>query len=155
MDLLRITVKKDRGVVALRNLSSGIATELDQYSKDIVNDLSKVALNAYKSKVPIDTGELRGQIIRLSPRGNKTAYTAKIYIPDSSIHVSGRFGVIERNSASLADLLNQNSTYKRTQTSLSAGFSPIVRGQPTAGWQEQAYLSTLSYLKTTSTFGTL
>ena len=116
--------------------------KLQDISLKRVNELARQGLDAYKSKVPIDTGALRNQNITLSEASRRR--------PEAIISVqgshTGRRGHTTQSSI-LADYLNIGSSpsgrsllRSRASDAISP-YSPIAGRKPTAGWIQSARLA--------------
>jgi hypothetical protein len=105
----------------------------------VTNKLAELALDAYRSKVPIDTRELRDEQIKILSHARGTNFYASVGIVET-VHV-GRGQA--HPAPLLADMLNAGVGEKgqllhRTRSSdagsLSARFSSIPAGESTRGW---------------------
>lgn len=122
------------------NISQSLADTLRVAAVKAVKDTGTLALASYKSKIPIDTLELRGTSLDNGfLRGKSTPYTFIVEMRDG-IH----YGADKKpkNSIELSDLLNTSGQH-RSKTSASIGyggvyFSQLSKGTPTAAWQEKA-----------------
>lgn len=140
MDLLKLVldskttdnlnlIQSSLGYKARSNMERKIAKKMDA--------LGNLALAAYRSKVPIDTGLLRDSNIQKSPRTFvRSSKELTIYITGSH---TGRRGNTMPASV-LAEILDNGFSergfpYRRTRTSSSVPpFTSIARRLPTAGW---------------------
>lgn len=105
-----------------------IESKIDQYVEHIAKDAARYGLEAAKSTIPIDTGELRASVVMIS-----VGSMYKIIVPDT-IHENSNQTKKLTNSA-IAIELAQNSLFKRSKASLTSSiFSPVSQGSPTAGW---------------------
>lgn len=111
------------------------ATQLEKIVK-ITNKLAKMSLDAYKSKVPVDTEELRDRQLRILKQARQSSPYASIGVVDE-IHVGrGR----PKSAVELARMLQSGlgehgRVLRRTRQSKAVqGYSSVARRSPTAGW---------------------
>ena len=125
--LQQININAD--VINNLNLKGG-GNKIKQRLRAVLSDLVFTARDAFQSKVPIDTGELRDYIdIEI----NDQALTGYVYIEDRTHY--GRRRTPE-SAVRLAEILDQGG-FKRSRSSLPAGnYKAIREGAPTAGWIE-------------------
>lgn len=106
--------------------------------------LGTLALNAYKSKVPVDTFHLRDTNLTRSPRVF-TRLDREIVVSVSGSHTGRRGNTMD--SGQLADFLNlgtspRGNSYRRSRTSANIPpYRSIARRSPTAGWITSARLA--------------
>lgn len=120
-------------------LGNGSFKKLEEITIRRVNELANLGVEAYRAKVPIDTGALRNQNIKLheASRGN----------PIATIEVSGSHTGRRRHvtqSSLLAEYLDigkspSGRSLLRTQTSVAfPPYSSIQARKATAGWIQSA-----------------
>ena len=120
-------------------------------SRKVIQDLSISALRAFQAKVPVDTQELRTQIII----SEMTDHTVTISVEETT-HI-GRSGHAMQ-APDLAKMLNVSRNLKRSRSSIAesdsitgAVYTSISKGSPTANWissGRQAFLNaSRNYLK--------
>lgn len=123
---------------AVRSVLGNKAT--DKIKKRIVDkrlrELGDLAEQALKTTVPVDTEELRNVFI--------TQDVQPDHIKVGIAHGT-HFGADElpRSARGLANLLNKNSVFKRSQNSHNDGpYSMVIpKGSPTAQWIDKALLA--------------
>jgi len=107
-----------------------------------VNTLGNLALEAYRSKVPINSGSLREFNIRFEAATPQTGIASVIVDgshKSADRKLAARFGEISQADV-LAQILDigtygKGGLYKRTQNSYATGkFSSVGGGTPTKGW---------------------
>lgn len=102
-----------------------------------LNKLAQFAKEAYQSKVPVDTYELRDTQIKILKRASQADMRATIGVIDSD-HIGSRHQVVP--APLLARLLQRgrgeyNQPLRRTKISDAIPpFSPISAGVSTSGW---------------------
>ena len=105
-----------------------------------VNELAQLAVDAYRSKVPIDGGELRDSNIKL-----------ELATPQSgiaSVLVSGKHTSVKTGNVTQSDLLAQlldigtspvGKDYKRSRVSAAINpYTPLAARSATKGWIRSA-----------------
>ena len=121
----------DATVINNLNLQGG-GTKIKNRLKAVLSDLVFTARDAFQSKVPIDTGELRDYIdINIDDK----SLTGYVYIEDRTHY--GRRRTPE-SAIKVAEALDDAiHNFKRSRDSLPAGnYRAIREGAPTAGWIE-------------------
>lgn len=115
-----------------------LSTKLETRLVKITNKLSQEALNALKSKVPYDTGELRNTFLSIN-YATKANPVARVGI-DEGTHLGRDHKPI--SSSELAfNLLNKGSGNRRDYSRAIPPYSSIGPGSPTAGWITSAKLA--------------
>lgn len=122
--------------------SKRAASQLERVVK-VTNKLAKMALDSYKSKVPVDTQELRDQHIKILKQARQSSPYAIVGVKDGT-HI-GR-NKRPKSAVELAQVLQRGEdfghTLKRTRTSLAVeGYSAIAKREPTKGWITKARLA--------------
>ena len=110
-----------------------------------VNSLAQLSLEAYQSKVPIDSGELRGNIQRTTATPQSGLSEVFIDGPHTSVTrvLASKYGEIKQSDV-LAEILDigikgVKGRFKRTRDSLTTGvFSTVSAGTDTKGWISKA-----------------
>lgn len=125
----------------LQSFSEETRKRVRQRYVNKVNDLAKLLLEAYQSKIPVDTGELRDQRL--------TLHRATIGNPVAEIDIRGsHYGrdrkLFRGGAGELAILLNdgnneQGRPMRRSQASWAIEpYSSIGRRKSTANWVDSA-----------------
>lgn len=119
----------DATAINALNLQGG-GNKIKQKLRAVLSDLVFTARDAFQTKVPIDTGELRDYIdIEI----NDQSLTGYVYIEDRTHYGRRR---IPESAVRLAEILDQGG-FKRSRASMPAGnYKAIREGAPTAGWIE-------------------
>lgn len=128
--------------VYLGNKSVDLIKQISKYSPDLAKDINRLACNAldglgslaldsYRSAVPIDTQELRDKVL------NKVVTRRDAQIPASTVYVANitHYGADKKpiNAVTLADILNLNNK-NRSQTSNAINGFPSISGT-TKNWE--------------------
>lgn len=143
-DIIRVT--RARSVRGTSDLFKLLQVEgiIDAYAEHIASDAAQYALDAVKSSVPIDTGELRSSIYI-----DKSEGEYRIVIP-STTHDSSR-GQNKPTNVDVAKELADSSIFRRSKESdATGGFSPEGLGSPTRGWDliaQQKFLRRIEEIK--------
>jgi len=121
--------------------SKRASTRLEKLVK-VTNKLAKIALDAYKSKVPVDTSELRDTHLKILKQARQSSPYAIVGIRDG-VHM-GR-NKKPKSAVELARMLQagvgveSGQILHRTQTSKAVeGYSAIARRAPTKDWITKA-----------------
>lgn len=121
----------DATAINALNLQGG-GNKIKQKLRAVLSDLVFTARDAFQTKVPIDTGELRDYIdIEI----NDQSLTGYVYIEDRTHYGRRR---IPESSIKVAEALDDaRNPFKRSRASMPAGnYKAIREGAPTAGWIE-------------------
>lgn len=156
--LVNVTVTSETKLLIKRckDISPAFGEIVSTIASNAVKGTTELALKAYKSKVPIDTLELRGRNLDdgfIQKTFVKSSMTGKVFIKEGT-HL-GRDGK-PFSSTKLAEKLNLHPTYKRTRDSAAIdNYGAEGRRSPTKGWKDKAYNAFISpaklgnYLRTT------
>lgn len=130
----------------VKKLLPNSASRLQTVINNRVESIGRLGVQALRSKVPIDTGELRNQHIYLSGVASKENPMTTVII-DGDDHTS--FGKRRPIAASaLAFILDATSKGKRSQSSKPIDpFSDIGKGQPHTGWIKSAKIAFFNALR--------
>lgn len=139
-ELGKININFDPSLTLLLNQDS-----LTELSTELGNEYGELALQAFQSKVPVRTEELRKSI----KRGLNTAadgVSISIYIADG-IHFSTIYpfigGVRQKSKPTLDEVAQDldSTDFRRSKSAISdvARFTPPGAGSSTKDWQESAW----------------
>jgi len=150
--LLRIFMT-DKSMKLLSSLyGTALGSDLKKICTNAIDELSELSLKSFKSKIPIDTAQLRGLglddgfLQRVRPGVSSYSSIEASIIIKEGLHYGRKKTPI--SSTKLADILNigksekNGKTLLRTQNSASMdSFGSIGRRQPTAMWEQKAFNS--------------
>lgn len=153
MDLLNIRVSEDKSIIELKEF--GFDLEIDEISKKAVNTAATLALKAFQTAVPVDTGMLSDRDIQIDfAKKNQATFSAKVYVANNQ-HVTSRSNIY---SPELARVLDQGkgksvaAYLKRTKDSVpKSPYSTIFHARTqTEGWISEGYNLFLNQLARTN-----
>jgi len=151
--LLTINCQKDlNSISSIENF--GFKSEIDEFIRNSLLDISIEAVNAFKSKVPVRTGQLRNFHIKadLSSLSNVNP-TLRFFVVDTPHTASnGRSSALIAYELNLGNRPNSRRLFKRSRTSEAVGIYGFeAQGSPTRDWIDRAYGEFLR--KTTKLYG--
>lgn len=122
-------------------LGPAVSTKIKSKYVRVLNKLGQLAVQAYQSKVPVDTYQLRDTQISILKRATSRDPIVQVGIVNT-IHTGSRGDSMP--APMLADILNiglgkgGNSLHRTRTSDAIAPFSGISRGQPTKNWIRSA-----------------
>lgn len=122
-----------------RALGPNITNKITRKYVTVLNKLAALSRDAYQSKVPVDTFELRDTQIKILKRASFVSPIVEIGVVNTTHRGRGH----SINTLQLVDILNigklNGRDLFRTKTSdAKSPYSSISRRSPTAGWIRSA-----------------
>jgi hypothetical protein len=139
-DLAKININFDSSLT--KNLNP---TTLAELSIELGNEYGELALQAFQSKVPVRTQELRNYIKR-SLSSSSHGAEVSIYLPEVT-HFSTIYpfigGVRQKSKPTLDEVAQDldSTDFRRSKSAISdvARFTPSSAGDTTKDWQNNAW----------------
>ena len=155
--LMSINLYEDKTIIELSKDNASIRKEIERLELEEINKLTKAALAAFQSKVPVKTKQLRNQHIQVDfAKKNQKVLKSSVYIVDQE-HTATTRGKTKLSSL-LGEILNKGiheysgKSMRRSMNSIPkegfiTAFSSKPKGSPTEGWIEDAQLAFLAYAR--------